>query len=349
MKVEMQNKQGYNNNHNHLLTRYLSTVNIMPVKKRRIRGQGVFITGAFFTALISATTFAVDCGCPPSGSYGSNWWAQYASWCRECGGTPDKNTERCIPGPNWGGRGSPARTAPSQPSYDRQAEQRRQEALRHQREAEEERRRQIEAEEERMREEAQRRQFEQDKQNALKMLKSGSGELGLKGISGGEPDLKGLSGGTMALKNAGEKEQSTPPPSLVSYLSSMKTSLEVVSMTEFLFIFHPSPHVRAETQKLLVEKTLQQITNAAATFALNTQLKRDSFKPMRWDTDAEKRAKKQEAERYSKKVETLRLQAHEEAKSKAQGLEESDLGVEKIRITPGPALSQLIKVGETGK
>ena len=48
----------------------------------------------------------------------------------------------------------------------------------------------LEEEARKKREEDRKRQFEQDKQKALKMLKSGSGKLGVKGDSGGSPTLK---------------------------------------------------------------------------------------------------------------------------------------------------------------
>ena len=150
------------------------------------------------------------------------------------------------------------------------------------------------------------------------------------------------------LKDAEEKVRNTPSPSFTSYLSSINTSLEIISVSQFLLLIHPSPNVRMEAQKLLVEKTLKQITDASATFVLNSQLKHGKLKPMRWDTEAEKQAKEEEAQRYSQKVENLKLQAHQEAKTKGQELKETELSGEKIKITPGPALSQLIKVSETG-
>lgn len=49
---------------------------------------------------------AQDCSNPPSNySYGSSWWSAYESWCINCGGSPNKSTQSCTPGPNWGGGG----------------------------------------------------------------------------------------------------------------------------------------------------------------------------------------------------------------------------------------------------
>ena len=122
----------------------------------------------------------------------------------------------------------------------------------------------------------------------------------------------------------------------------------LISVTKALLLFHPSPHVRVEVQKLLVEETMIKITEAAAIFIINQQLGLGKLKPIHQDTEAEKETKKQEALRHSKKVESLRLQAHQEAREKAEALKESDLSGDKIRITPGPAMSQLLKVSETG-
>lgn len=100
---------------------------------------------------------------------------------------------------------------PSNPSYDWQAEQSRQEQI--EREA---RQRKIEeAEEEaRRRDEYRKKQFEQDKQDALNLLKSGSSELGFKGVSGGELDLKGAGQTDLKLKDSlfskGNKESAPP-------------------------------------------------------------------------------------------------------------------------------------------
>jgi tetratricopeptide (TPR) repeat protein len=97
-------------------------------------------------------------------------------------------------------------TAPAykqqQPSIDYGEQQRRQqEEQRRREEAERKRRMQEQAEEEaRQREDARKKQFEQDKQNALKLLKSGSKQIGLKGVSGGEIKLKGTGQTGLKLK-----------------------------------------------------------------------------------------------------------------------------------------------------
>lgn len=136
--------------------------------------------------------------------------------------------------------------------------------------------------------------------------------------------------------------------SIPPYLTSVMTSLGLISIKSKLLLFHPSPHVRMEAQKLLVEETMKKITDAAATFVINQQLGMGTIEPFRWDTEAEKERKRQEVLRHSQEVEKLRLQAHQEAKKKAQELKESDLNGEYIQITPGSAMSQLLKVSETG-
>ena len=88
------------------------------------------------------------------------------------------------------------------PGYDWEAERRRQEQERERQRQEalrKERLKQAE-EEERAREEARLKQFEQDKQKALNLLKSGSGQLGLRDDSGDVPKLKGGTSGELALK-----------------------------------------------------------------------------------------------------------------------------------------------------
>ena len=115
------------------------------------------------------------------------------------------------PGPNWGGR---ANAAPSQPSYDYEAERARQEAERQRQE--EELRRQ---EEERLRREAEERQrrqeeFERNKQQALRDMKGIGGELGLKGLDTGDNfGLKGLgdTGGGLGLKTTPSATPAKPP------------------------------------------------------------------------------------------------------------------------------------------
>ena len=54
--------------------------------------------------LVGATRLScADCSNPPTG-FGNAWWANYAAWCSRCGGTPNKSSMSCTPGPNWGGR-----------------------------------------------------------------------------------------------------------------------------------------------------------------------------------------------------------------------------------------------------
>lgn len=133
-------------------------------------------------------------------------------------------------------------------------------------------------------------------------------------------------------------------PAIPGYLSSVNTALELVSLTPSLLILHPSPHVRAEAQKGLVEATLKKVTEASAVFALNQQLRKGKLEPMRWDTEAEKERKRQEALRHSKEVDGLRLKAFQEAEQQADALKETMLRSNVIGITPGPALSELLRM-----
>ena len=116
----------------------------------------------------------------------------YREWCACIGGTYSERPFRCDPSASQGGPQSQGggRQAPSR---DWQAEQQ-QERLRRE---EEQRRAEEEA---RQREEARRRQFEQDKQDALKLLKSDSGKLGVRGGSGSGGQLKGAASTATGLK-----------------------------------------------------------------------------------------------------------------------------------------------------
>lgn len=161
---------------------------------------------AFLFFMIPETSLAVDCNSPPTGS-GGNWARKYKSWCESCGGTYNPSNQSCSPGPNWGGGSSY-----QPPSYDYEAERRRQEEERIRRE-EAERQRQREIEEERKREEeaARKRQeeFERGKQEALKSMKGiAEGELGLKGSDSGALGLKDI--GDQGAGGLGLKELGAP-------------------------------------------------------------------------------------------------------------------------------------------
>lgn len=97
-----------------------------------------------------------------------------------------------------------------QPAPDRGEIQRRQEQERQQRELNE-------AEQKaREQEEARRRKFEENKQNALKLLKSGAGELGLKGEAGAAMELRGTKPNGLTLKEPlfSKGSQGSAPPDL---------------------------------------------------------------------------------------------------------------------------------------
>jgi hypothetical protein len=145
----------------------------------------------FLSAITPSICSAVDCTNPPRG-FGGSWARAYESWCRNCGGSYNRNNQSCTPGPNWGG-GRQGLT----PSYDYEQERQRQEAERLYR-GEQERRRQRELEEQMKREgeDARKKQeeFEGSKEEALKSMKGFSeGEFGLKGLGAGSDfGLKGL-------------------------------------------------------------------------------------------------------------------------------------------------------------
>jgi len=136
--------------------------------------------------------------------------------------------------------------------------------------------------------------------------------------------------------------------SIPPYLTSLMKTLGIASISWKMMLLHPSPNVRMEAQKRLVEEALKKITEASAAFVLNQQLGLGEIEPFQWDTEAEKQRKRDEVVRHSQKVENLRLQAHEEATRKAQELKETDLNGQYIKIVPSTALSKLLKVSETG-
>jgi len=137
--------------------------------------------------------------------------------------------------------------------------------------------------------------------------------------------------------------------SVPAYLSSVSTALELVSVTPALLILHPSPYVREEAQRQLVEETLKAVANAAAEMVISENGRAQSLSGLSWDTEAEKAAKLAEAERVSREVEGLRLSAHEEARMKAGALGAPELsGAGNIDIVPGPAMSQLIDASISG-
>jgi len=152
--------------------------------------------------------------------------------------------------------------------------------------------------------------------------------------------------------SAAREKAITPSGSAVSvpaYLSSVSTALELVSVTPGLLILHPSPYVREEAQRQLVEETLKTIANAAAEMVISENSRARSLGGLSWDTEAEKAAKLDEAERVSREVEGLRLSAHEEARMKAGALGAPELsGAGNIDIVPGPAMSQLIDASISG-
>ena len=163
---------------------------------RRYRRSAATFAGTllivFLYSLFPQTSSAVDCNNPPRG-FGGDWARKYRVLCESCGGRYNSSNQSCTPGSNWGGGSSSG-----SPSYDYEAERRRQEEERRRRE-EEERRRQRELEEERKREEEAARirqeKFEREKQEALK---------GMKGIEEGGLGLKGSDSGAYGLKDIGD-------------------------------------------------------------------------------------------------------------------------------------------------
>ena len=85
----------------------------------------------------------------------------------------------------------------------------------------------LEEEARKQREEERKRQFERDKQKALKMLKSGTGKLGIKGASGGSPPLKTNTQGVTGLKEPlfSKGTKGSAPP----YLAGLDSKWPIVA------------------------------------------------------------------------------------------------------------------------
>lgn len=160
---------------------------------------------------IGYSKVSADCSSPPTNGWGAGYSA-FAAWCRQCGGTPyNDHGVGCTPGPNWGGGGRGGSSI--QPSYDYEAERKRQEEAEHQRlEAERQRLQEIEEQRKRDEEAAKRRQeeFERNKQGALNSMKGiTEGELGLKGVDAGDLGLKDIGDtgkGDLGLKGLEDKK-----------------------------------------------------------------------------------------------------------------------------------------------
>lgn len=181
-----------------------------------------------FLVLISIPdiSIAIDCSRAPAG-FGGSWARAYKNWCESCGGIYSSRGPTCTPGANWG-VGSPYR----QPSYDYEADRRRQEEEERQR-IEAERRRQEEIEEQRTREEEEVRrrqqQFEMSKQNALKSMKGiTEGELDLKGVDAEEltiKDFRNEAPGTLEMKNISPPDVSASPNKMNCEWGNMGSSV----------------------------------------------------------------------------------------------------------------------------
>lgn len=198
---------------------------------RRISSAAIFVATLLFIFLsfvVPFTSLAVDCNRPPAGSGGS-WARKYKSWCESCGGTYNSSNQSCSPGPNWGGGSSY-----QSPSYDYEAERRRQEEERLRREeAERQRQREIEEERKREEEEARKRQeeFDKRKQEALKSMKGiTEGELGLKDADAGGFGLKEM--GDSGAGGLGLKGIAEPTPGLLLKDSSVEDLRDAGSVKE---------------------------------------------------------------------------------------------------------------------
>ena len=148
------------------------------------------------------------------------------------------------------------------------------------------------------------------------------------------------------------KGQPIPIGNVPNYLSSAEMSLmslDLVSATSSLLVFHPVPHVRAEAQKRMAKETMETITDLTARFIISESAKQGKLEPFQKDTEAEKAAKRRAARYDSLEVESLRLKAHKEAWEKSQMLNSSELQSGKnIRIVPGPAMSELLEIAIKG-
>lgn len=146
------------------------------------------------------------CGSPPD-PWGNA--SGYRAWCSCMGGTYYSDTTACkgATGPQKSPT-TPRSPAYTPPAIDYDAIRRQQELKRHQRQKAEEKARK--------REQARRKQFKENKKNALKLLKSGAGELGLKSASGGGIKLKGTRQTTLKLKEPlfSKGHKGSAPPDL---------------------------------------------------------------------------------------------------------------------------------------
>lgn len=131
------------------------------------------------------------------------------------------------------------------------------------------------------------------------------------------------------------------------YLSSLQTALGIAGLWPHLLIFHPDPNIRAEANRQLARESMEKIAEAATTFVAEERLGGGKIEPFPWETEAERTARRQEAMDHARKVESLRLEALEEARSLAEALMVSE-SKEDIRIQTKPAMKQLLKVCISG-
>lgn len=134
-----------------------------------------------------------------------------------------------------------------------------------------------------------------------------------------------------------------------SYLSSISTSLEIASISQHLMIFHPSPRVRLKAQKKMLEDTMNKISEETANFIMNEKIKQDKLYAFKYESEYEKKHKRNEAIRYGKIVEELRYKSYIEAKYLANKFSQSDISNGKIKVISGKSMSELFRIANTGK
>jgi hypothetical protein len=132
-----------------------------------------------------------------------------------------------------------------------------------------------------------------------------------------------------------------------NYLSSLNTVLDIAYIAPHLLIFHPDPNVRAEANKKLARKALDDTAEAAAAFVAEERLNGGKIKPFPWETEAERMARRSSAIRHAERIDSLRLEALKEARELAELVIVSD-PKEDIRIQTKPATEQLLKICISG-
>jgi hypothetical protein len=175
----------------------------------------VIIKGNLFKLIITQSVLFIGFLCLSIQTHASEtWYIDTPSGFQRMGGAsrmgPYSSKEQCesVNRQHFENTGTCIRTSTSTtPSAQQQSDDNYREILRRQKQEEEHKRKLLEAEEEARRlEEARRKEFEQDKQNALKLLKSTTDQLGLKSVTDNGMKLKGFEEESTGLKLKGIEE-----------------------------------------------------------------------------------------------------------------------------------------------